>query len=80
MHKTTNMLFNKEKYSSPHAITLLVIVVLGAVLRLVGFFDCPFTHDELSAVRRLQFDSFFDMIRDGVMLFEGHPAGVQSFL
>ena len=74
------MLFDKEKYSSPHAIALLVIVVLGAVLRLVGFFDCPFTHDELSAVRRLQFDSFMDMIRDGVMLFEGHPAGVQSFL
>ena len=74
------MLFNKEKYSRPHVIALLVIVVLGAVLRLVGFFDCPFTHDELSAVRRLQFDSFLDMIRDGVMLFEGHPAGVQSFL
>ncbi len=74
------MLFDKNKYSRPHAIALLVIVVLGAVLRLVGFFDCPFTHDELSAVRRLQFDSFFDMIRDGVMLFEGHPAGVQSFL
>ncbi len=74
------MLFDKEKYSRPHAIALLVIVVLGAVLRLVGFFDCPFTHDELSAVRRLQFDSFLDMIRDGVMLFEGHPAGVQSFL
>ena len=74
------MLFNKEKYSQPHVIALLVIVVLGAVLRLVGFFDCPFTHDELSAVRRLQFDSFLDMIRDGVMLFEGHPAGVQSFL
>ena len=74
------MLIDKEKYSRPHAIALLVIVVLGAVLRLVGFFDCPFTHDELSAVRRLQFDSFMDMIRDGVMLFEGHPAGVQSFL
>jgi len=74
------MLFDKEKCSRPHAIALLVIVVLGAVLRLVGFFDCPFTHDELSAVRRLQFDSFLDMIRDGVMLFEGHPAGVQTFL
>ena len=74
------MLFDKKKISRSHAIALLIIVVIGAILRLVGFFDCPFTHDELSAVSRLQFDSFFDMIRDGVMLFEGHPAGVQSFL
>ena len=80
LHKITNMLVDKEKYSRPHAIVLLVIISIGIVLRFVGFSDCPFTHDELSAIRRLQFDSFFDMIRNGVMLFEGHPAGVQSFL
>lgn len=73
------MIFDKEKYSRPHAIALLVIMVLGAVLRLVGFFDCPFTHDELSAIGRLRFDGFLDMIHGGVMI-DGHPAGVQSFL
>ena len=73
------MHFDKEKYSRPHAIALLAVVVLGAVLRLVGFFDCPFTHDELSAIGRLQFDNFMDLIRGGVMI-DGHPAGVQSFL
>ena len=44
----TNMHFDKDKYSRSHAIALIVIVILGAVLRLVGLFDCPFTHDELS--------------------------------
>lgn len=37
------------------------------------------THDELSALSRLQFDSFSDMIRYGVAV-DGHPAGVQTFL
>jgi len=37
-------------------------------------------HDELSALSRLQFDNFTDLIREGVMLGDTHPAGVQVFL
>lgn len=36
-------------------------------------------HDEFSALFRLQFDNFKDLIQQGVKL-DGHPAGVQVFL
>ena len=79
MRKNSNMLLDNTKHSRTHAIALIVITTIGAVLRLVGFFECPFTHDELSAIGRLQFDSFMDLIRGGVMI-DGHPAGVQTFM
>jgi len=38
------------------------------------------SNDELSALNRLRFDSFGEMIEQGVMLGDFHPAGVQLFL
>lgn len=58
---------------------LSVIMVVAAVLRLWKLGQVPFMHDEFSAFTRLHYDSFLDLIRDGVAP-DAHPAGVQVFL
>lgn len=58
---------------------LLSIVLVGALIRLFLFWDIPFTHDELSAINRVHFETFEELITKGVLI-EGHPAGVQVFL
>ena len=57
-----------------------VILLVAAVLRLWKLGQVPFMHDEFSALFRLKFDSFHDLIRYGVSEGDSHPAGVQVFL
>ena len=61
-------------------ILLGVILLVAAVLRLWKLGQVPFMHDEFSALFRLQFDNFRDLIRYGVTEGDSHPAGVQVFL
>ena len=58
---------------------LLLILAVSVVLRLFHFSEIPFTHDEFSALSRLDFDSFSALINKGVKI-DAHPAGVQVFL
>lgn len=58
---------------------LLLIFLLAAALRFYRFWEIPMTHDELSALSRLRFDSFSELIKLGIMP-DGHPAGTQVFL
>ncbi|MBR3709449.1 MAG: glycosyltransferase family 39 protein [Bacteroidales bacterium] len=60
-------------------ILLGVILLVAAVLRLWKLGQVPFMHDEFSALFRLKFDSFHDLIQYGIKV-DGHPAGVQTFL
>jgi len=60
-------------------IILGIIIVSGSVLRFWDFQNIPFMHDEFSALGRLRFDSFSELINKGV-LPDGHPAGVHVFL
>lgn len=60
-------------------ILLGVILLVAAVLRLWKLNQVPFMHDEFSALFRLQFDNFHDLIQYGIKI-DGHPAGVQTFL
>ncbi len=60
-------------------ITLVIILFTAIVLRFINFTAVPFTHDEFSAIFRLDFDSFSEMIDNGVRI-DGHPAGIQVFL
>jgi hypothetical protein len=62
-----------------YIILLTVITFIGLFLRFFHFQEMPFTHDELSAMARVHFDHFHDLIQYGVLV-EGHPAGVQVFL
>ena len=61
-------------------ILLGVILLVAAVLRLWRLGQVPFMHDEFSALFRLKFDNFHDLIQYGVKEGDSHPAGVQVFL
>lgn len=58
-------------------IILLIIIVVSAALRLWQLNCVPFMHDEFSALVRTCYDNFHDLIREGVMLHDSHPAGTQ---
>lgn len=56
--------------------TLLLLLVLAAVLRLLGWPLIPYTHDEISALVRL-YPDLGTTIRRGVIELDTHPPGVQ---
>lgn len=66
---------NSGKYSG----LFWMIMAVAAFLRLSGLTAASLSNDELSALSRLQFDSFSDLIKFGVYP-DFHPAGVQVFL
>lgn len=59
-------------------IILLILVITGAILRILSI-GGTLTHDELSAIGRLNYDNFSDLIANGVR-GDGHPAGVQILM
>ena len=58
---------------------ILIIILIGSVLRFYQFVRIPYTHDELSALFRTQFQSFSELVEKGI-LPDGHPAGIQVLL
>jgi len=71
-----------SEFVSQHSnqIALLLIMIFAAILRLWALWQLPFMHDEFSALFRTRFDSFNQLISEGVMRNDSHPAGVQVFL
>lgn len=57
----------------------LTVFAVAIILRLFYFWEWSLTNDEISALHRLRFDSFKDLISLGIME-DGHPAFVQLFL
>ncbi len=57
-----------------------VIIIAGSLLRFYNFDGWSLSNDELSALTRLKYDSFSEMIEKGVRTNDMHPPGVQSFL
>ena len=41
---------------------LVLIIIIGTALRFYNYGEIPFTHDEFSALSRLNFNSFSDLI------------------
>ena len=70
-------MYKNKIFKSPTVIVGL-FVVIGAALRIGGMFS-PLTHDELSAICRLQYDNLSDVLTYGVKP-DGHPGGVQVFM
>ena len=60
-------------------ILLGVILLVGAALRVIFYWDFSLSNDELSALSRLNFNSFHDLMQQGVRI-DGHPAGTQVLL
>lgn len=61
-----------------HRWAFLALLLLAAVLRLWNVAHIPFTHDEISALLRVRFSSFSELIAKGVAI-DAHPSGVQVF-
>lgn len=59
---------------------LAIVIIIAVILRFYRYSSLSLSNDELSALHRLQFDSFGEMIEKGVKLTDFHPAGVQVFL
>lgn len=66
-----------DKVLMPNII-LCFLVLIGAILRICSLWG-PLSHDEVSAIVRLNYDTFSELIDYGVR-GDGHPAGVQVFL
>ena len=59
--------------------SIIILLFLASVLRFYNFFGLQYTYDELSALNRLEFNSFNELIQKGVMP-DAHPALIQVFL
>ncbi|MCF8364278.1 MAG: glycosyltransferase family 39 protein [Bacteroidales bacterium] len=57
-----------------------LIMLVAAFMRFYHFADWSLSNDELSALNRLRFTDFSEMILNGVKLGDFHPAGVQTML
>ena len=66
----------KSIQSNIHIILLLIV---GFVLRFTISFTHSYSSDELSAINRLNFDGFYNIINNAVKTGDMHPAGVQFF-
>lgn len=58
----------------------IVLLVIAALFRFWNYAGWSLSNDELSALTRLKYDSFAEMIQKGVRDNDMHPMGVQSFL
>ena len=61
-------------------IDIIIILIVGFALRFSISFTHSYSNDELSAINRLQFTSFSELIDQGVMKGDMHPAGIQVFM
>lgn len=60
-------------------IALVLILIAAALLRLWHIGQLPFMHDEFSALFRVGFDSFGELLEKGIQP-DAHPAGTQILL
>jgi hypothetical protein len=56
-----------------------VILSAAAILRFMNYASFSYSNDELSAINRLQYDTFNDLVSKGFYV-DGHPGGIQVFL
>ena len=61
-------------------LTFFIIIITGALLRFYHYGEWSLSNDELSALNRLHYNSFSEIMEQGVKLNDMHPPGVQAFL
>lgn len=62
-----------------HKVLFAIILLVAAATRLYNFWGFSLSNDELSALARLNFNSFSDLIYQGVRI-DGHPPAAQVLL
>ena len=78
LHGSQSCEASSELNRADHTL-LVLILIIAIILRLWDFESISLMNDELSALHRLQFNSFSDLRLYGIRP-DGHPAGVQVFL
>ncbi|HPT13992.1 MAG TPA: glycosyltransferase family 39 protein [Bacteroidales bacterium] len=63
----------------PVYLWLAVILVVAAFMRFYHYASFSFSNDELSAINRLRFNSFHELVDKGFYV-DGHPGGIQVML
>lgn len=58
----------------------VVLLAVAAVLRFWGFPSIPYTHDEISALVRVDYGTLGEAISKGVVGVDTHPPGTHAFL
>jgi uncharacterized membrane protein len=63
----------------PDNLWLLIILAVAAALRFYQYGSFSYSNDELSALNRLYYDTFSELVAKGFFV-DGHPGGIQVFL
>ena len=66
-------------FKKPENLWLLIILAVAAALRFYQYGSFSYSNDELSALNRLYYDSFAELVAKGFYV-DGHPGGIQVFL
>ncbi len=67
------------KLKKPETFWLLIILCIAALLRFYDYGAFSFSNDELSALNRLHYNTFAELVQKGFYV-DGHPGGIQVFL
>jgi hypothetical protein len=68
-----------DKRDNQNRILILLVLLAAAAVRFFNLGNMSLSNDELSSLMRIRYDSFSEMIRQGVYI-DFHPAGLQTFL
>ena len=71
------MTTNSQK--KPETLFLLLILIAAGVLRFYNYGGFSYSNDELSALNRLHYNTFAELVQKGFYV-DGHPGGIQIFL
>ncbi len=69
----------KDHRTKEEGILIMLILFVAALVRVAVAQNLSLSNDELSALTRAKFETFMEMIVNGVHI-DFHPAGVQSFI
>lgn len=72
-------MIKSARFINYNLLPIIALTIIGGILRFYNFVEMSLSNDELSAISRLNYNSFSELINNGVMP-DGHPAGVQVFL
>lgn len=67
------------KLKNAESLWLFIILAVAAALRFYHYGSFSYSNDELSALNRLHYDTFAELVQKGFYV-DGHPGGVQVFL
>ena len=72
-------MFSLQKLKKPESFWIFLILAVAAALRFYHYGSFSYSNDELSALNRLHYNTFAELVQKGFYI-DGHPGGIQVFL